>query len=136
MDREPGMKMMKRKKKKIFFRMPLVLPLPLLFLALPVHAGSDGTNAPLITVSAVDLNRYLGNWYEIASYPAWFQKGITEFASAALSGRYVDLRSGSAEKTVGDRQSVQGENSSLIVPLVLTPGRGNVKRVAISSRLK
>lgn len=31
----------------------------------------------LITVPHVDLNRYLGTWYEIASYPAWFQKGCT-----------------------------------------------------------
>ena len=27
------------------------------------------------TVSFVDLNRYLGKWYEIASIPTWFQKG-------------------------------------------------------------
>ena len=33
--------------------------------------------APLSVVSTVDLNRYLGKWYEIASYPAWFQKGCT-----------------------------------------------------------
>jgi apolipoprotein D and lipocalin family protein len=31
--------------------------------------------APLPVVSKVDLDRYLGKWYEIASYPAWFQKG-------------------------------------------------------------
>ena len=36
------------------------------------HAMSD---APLSVVSAVDLERYQGEWYEIASYPAWFQKG-------------------------------------------------------------
>jgi len=29
------------------------------------------------TVSAVDLNRYLGTWYEIASIPQWFQRGCT-----------------------------------------------------------
>jgi apolipoprotein D and lipocalin family protein len=33
--------------------------------------------APLSTVTSVDLARYLGKWYEIASYPAWFQKGCT-----------------------------------------------------------
>ena len=26
------------------------------------------------TVAAVDLNRYMGKWYAIASLPAWFQK--------------------------------------------------------------
>jgi apolipoprotein D and lipocalin family protein len=30
---------------------------------------------PLQTVDHVDLNRYLGKWYEIASIPHWFQKG-------------------------------------------------------------
>jgi len=29
------------------------------------------------TVPSVDLERYLGTWYEIASYPAWFQKNCT-----------------------------------------------------------
>lgn len=32
---------------------------------------------PLQTVAHVDLNRYLGTWYEIASFPQWFQKGCT-----------------------------------------------------------
>jgi apolipoprotein D and lipocalin family protein len=32
---------------------------------------------PLEVVGSVDLDRYLGTWYEIASYPAWFQKGCT-----------------------------------------------------------
>ncbi len=32
---------------------------------------------PLNVVDSVDLQRYLGKWYEIASYPAWFQKGCT-----------------------------------------------------------
>lgn len=29
------------------------------------------------TVAGVDLQRYLGKWYDIASYPQWFQKGCT-----------------------------------------------------------
>jgi len=33
--------------------------------------------APLRTVSHVDLTRYVGTWYEIASYPQRFQKGCT-----------------------------------------------------------
>lgn len=35
------------------------------------------SESPLETVSFVDLDRYLGTWYEIASYPAWFQKNCT-----------------------------------------------------------
>ena len=33
--------------------------------------------SPLNVFDSVDLERYLGKWYEIASYPAWFQKGCT-----------------------------------------------------------
>ena len=43
--------------------------------------GGSGIQAedkqPLQTVASVDLERYLGKWYEIASYPAWFQRGCT-----------------------------------------------------------
>lgn len=43
-----------------------------------VLAVGCGTNlAPLPVVSDVDIQRYAGLWYEIASYPAPFQKGCT-----------------------------------------------------------
>ncbi len=32
---------------------------------------------PLRTVPKVELERYMGKWYEIASFPQWFQKGCT-----------------------------------------------------------
>jgi apolipoprotein D and lipocalin family protein len=32
---------------------------------------------PLEVVDYVELDRYLGTWYEIASYPAWFTKDCT-----------------------------------------------------------
>ena len=35
------------------------------------------SDAPLSVVKKVDLKRYVGKWFEIASYPAWFQKGCT-----------------------------------------------------------
>lgn len=35
------------------------------------------TLPPLETVPRVDLDRYLGTWFEIASYPQPFQKGCT-----------------------------------------------------------
>jgi apolipoprotein D and lipocalin family protein len=44
----------------------------LALLAACAHAGPGGT--PLRTVPSVDLDRYLGTWYEIASYPQWFQR--------------------------------------------------------------
>ena len=41
--------------------------------------GTDGKVAgapPLQSVPQLDLNRYAGRWYEIARYPASFQKGM------------------------------------------------------------
>jgi len=37
------------------------------------HANSQ----TLLTVASVDLQKYVGKWYEIASYPQRFQKGCT-----------------------------------------------------------
>lgn len=45
----------------------------LLFLA----PRSEAADPPLRTVPSVDLSRYVGTWYEIASYPQRFQKGCT-----------------------------------------------------------
>ncbi len=36
------------------------------------------------TVSTVDLNKYAGKWYEIASYPTVFQKGCTNTSAEYL----------------------------------------------------
>jgi apolipoprotein D and lipocalin family protein len=47
----------------------LLLPLLMSFLA--------PSQATLTTVPNVDLKRYAGTWYEIASYPNRFQKGCT-----------------------------------------------------------
>jgi apolipoprotein D and lipocalin family protein len=44
--------------------------------------AADADNVPLLQTTAhVDLNRYMGKWYEIASFPMRFQKGCV--ASAA-----------------------------------------------------
>jgi protein-S-isoprenylcysteine O-methyltransferase Ste14 len=43
--------------------------------------------APLQTVEWVDLERYAGKWYEIASYPAWFQRNCT-----ATTAEYQAIR--------------------------------------------
>ena len=51
----------------IFLSMALSLGLPM----------AVAESAPLDTVESVDLDRYLGKWFEIASYPAWFQKNCT-----------------------------------------------------------
>jgi apolipoprotein D and lipocalin family protein len=45
--------------------------------AMAVVAAVSAEESPLEVAGSVDLDRYLGTWYEIASYPAWFQRGCT-----------------------------------------------------------
>jgi apolipoprotein D and lipocalin family protein len=42
--------------------------------AVPLFAGGSEALPLLETVPQVDLNRYMGKWHEIASFPQWFQK--------------------------------------------------------------
>ena len=51
----------------------------------PLLAAASDATPPLQTVANVDLNRYMGKWYEIASFPQWFQKGcVATTATYAL----------------------------------------------------
>lgn len=41
---------------------------------------------PLAVVPQVDLDRYMGTWYEVASFPTWFQRGcVASTATYALN---------------------------------------------------
>jgi apolipoprotein D and lipocalin family protein len=40
-----------------------------------ILSSSCASYPPLETVPTVELSRYLGTWYEIGSFPAWFQEG-------------------------------------------------------------
>jgi len=53
-----------------------------------------GSKASLQTVPNVDLTRYVGRWYEIARYPAWFEKDCASDVTAtytALSGGKIEV---------------------------------------------
>jgi apolipoprotein D and lipocalin family protein len=57
----------------------MVLKITLLSIFLGIAASAGFLTAaekppPLQTVERFDLNRYMGKWYEIASFPQWFQK--------------------------------------------------------------
>ena len=41
--------------------------------------------APLQTIAALDVPRYMGTWYEIAKYPNWFQKKCVSDTRAEYS---------------------------------------------------
>jgi apolipoprotein D and lipocalin family protein len=44
-----------------------------------------GSEPPLETVRHVDLNRYVGRWFEIARYPNWFEKKCDRDITAEYS---------------------------------------------------
>ena len=47
--------------------------------------------SPLETVAHVDLSRYLGTWYEIASFPQSFQRGCTATTATYTLRRDGDI---------------------------------------------
>lgn len=57
--------------------MSMVVVMFVLLIGFALVAPSRAAEKPLRTVASVDLDRYLGRWFEIASYPAWFQKNCT-----------------------------------------------------------
>ena len=64
----------------------------LVFLGVLALAGCASTQPSLVVVDEVNLDRYLGKWYEIASFPQWFQRGCV--ASTATYSRRPDGRIG------------------------------------------
>ncbi len=46
---------------------------------------SQTTAAPVKTIAALDVPRYLGTWYEIAKFPNWFQKKCVGNTKAVYS---------------------------------------------------
>ena len=80
---------------------------------------------PLDSVDSVDLQRYLGKWYEIASYPAWFQKGCT-----GSTAEYSLLPDGKIQVLNQCRKkSLQG-------PLKESSGKAEVVDTATNAKLK
>ena len=93
---------------------------------MPPDAAAAGQNpAPLKTVARVDLDRYLGTWYEIASYPAWFQKGCT-----GSTAEYAPLPDGRI------RVINRCFKNALDGPLKTSRGKAEVVDPATNARLK
>jgi apolipoprotein D and lipocalin family protein len=58
--------------------MKMAIQITSIALVVMASAGTVAAKKPELTVvDSVDLERYLGTWYEIASYPAWFQRDCT-----------------------------------------------------------
>ena len=103
-------------------------PVAILFIFVLVVFGCAGTTKskpPLTAVESVDLQRYLGKWYEIASYPAWFQKGCT-----GTTAEYSLLADGKIQVVNRCRKD------SLDGPLKESKGKAEVTDPATNAKLK
>jgi len=111
--------------KSIFYkRWPLVpsllISLIILFLLMTTTNNQAQT---LQTVPNVDLKKYAGKWYEIASYPQYFQKGChCTTAEYTLSEKgYVIVENRC------NRDSVNGKQSYIKGKAFVEEGSGNAK---------
>ena len=50
-------------------------------------AQGQGGDVSVKTIPSLDVQRYLGTWYEIAKYPNWFQKKCASNTKAVYSAR-------------------------------------------------
>jgi apolipoprotein D and lipocalin family protein len=88
-------------------------------------AGTAKSDSPLTVVDSVDLQRYLGKWYEISSYPAWFQKGCT-----GSTAEYSPLTEGKIQVINSCRKgSLEGK-------LKESKGKAEVVDTATNAKLK
>jgi apolipoprotein D and lipocalin family protein len=88
-------------------------------------AATARDKPPLTVVDSVDLERYLGKWYEIASYPAWFQKGCT-----GSTAEYSLLPDGKIQVVNRCRKG------NLDGPLKESKGKAEVADTATNAKLK
>jgi apolipoprotein D and lipocalin family protein len=80
-------------------------------IALAYLLGTGGVFAapPLPTVSAIEVPRYLGTWYEIAKFPNWFQKKCVANTRAQYS-----LRSDGSLQVINRCKMASGEMDEAI----------------------
>lgn len=90
---------------------------PALFIFLGFSSCSSKTT--LSTVASVDLKRYSGTWYEIASYPQFFERGCSNVrATYTAKDRYIEVFNQSLKK--GKPNDIKGK-------AFVVPENGNAK---------
>ena len=84
---------------------------------------SNAQSQPVKTVPSVDVNKYAGKWYEIASFPQRFQKGChcttAEYTMTDKGYLIVENRC--------NRGSVHGKQSYIKGKAFVQKGSGNAK---------
>jgi len=77
-----------------------------LFISIGSFASKPDTT--LTTVSTVDLNRYAGTWYELASYPQFFERGCKNVsATYTAKDGYIEVFNKSIKK--GKLNNIKGK---------------------------
>lgn len=85
-----------------------------------LSAGAAEPVPPLAPIAALDVPRYMGDWYEIAKYPNSFQRKCAGFTKASyhlLDGGKVQVtntcrqRDGDTEVATGLARQIGGGNS-------------------------
>lgn len=94
-----------------------------------------GSYPPLKTVDKVDLNKYMGKWYEIASFPQSFQKGCncTTAEYELTNEDYVkvinscrkDSTTGKLDRAEGKAFVVAGSNNTKLKVQFFWPFKGD-----------
>ena len=89
---------------------------------------------PLETVPSVDLQKYLGRWYEISSFPQSFQKGchctVAEYSMEKNFVRVIntcrkDSSEGKVKRAKGKAFVVKGSNNAKLRVQFFWPFRGD-----------
>jgi apolipoprotein D and lipocalin family protein len=99
-----------------------VLALALVSGCSTLDKGPVGNTAVPQPAKAVDIDRYLGRWYELARYEAGFQKdceGVTADYSLSAPGKIKVINScrkgsldGKADQATGKAKVVEGSNNA------------------------
>jgi apolipoprotein D and lipocalin family protein len=104
----------------------MISRLALILVLLLGACATQPTQPPVQTVAAVDLNRYLGTWYEIARFPNTFQDGrgrrcvsttatyaLRPDGQVAVTNRCLDANDGGKEQVAnGTAYAVEGSRNS------------------------
>jgi apolipoprotein D and lipocalin family protein len=97
-----------------------------------VMLASCASLPPPATVPSVDLARYAGDWYEIESFPAWFQRGCAGTKASytpAPDGRIrvvnTCTRGQKSVSIAGSARVVRGSNNSKLKVRFFWPFEGD-----------
>jgi lipocalin len=89
-------------------------------------AGAAKNESPLTVVDTVNLDRYLGKWYEIASNPSWFQKGCTGSTaeySLLSDGKIQVVNRCYKDRLEGPLKESKGKAEVVAIPLQMPSSR-------------